>query len=75
LSKKVASCKDELNNDLDTYIGVMTNVEGLANEELGRRVDSIQSIKSLSFPVGEKEHWYFSPGLPVNRLKFPYCVA
>ena len=53
----------------------MSSVEELANEELGRRVDSIQSIKSLSFPVGEKEHWYFSPGLPVNGVEFPYCAA
>jgi len=44
----------DLNNDLDTYIGVMTNVEQLADEELGRKIDSIRSSKSLPFPVGEK---------------------
>jgi len=31
----------DLNNYLDTYIGVMTNVEQLADEELGRKIDSI----------------------------------
>ena len=48
----------DLNNDLDTYIGVMTNVEQLADEELGRKIDSIQSIKSLPFPTGEKARKY-----------------
>ena len=49
----------DLNNDLDTYIGVMTNVEQLADEELGRKIDSIRSIKSLPFPVGEKGQCLF----------------
>ncbi len=31
----------DLNNNLDTYIGVMTNVEQLADEELGRKIDSV----------------------------------
>jgi hypothetical protein len=46
---------NNLNNDLDTYIGVMTNIEELADEELGRKLDSVLSIKSLPFPAGEKE--------------------
>ena len=32
----------DLNNDLDTYIGVMTNVEQLADKELGRKIDSLK---------------------------------
>ena len=35
-----SSCR-ELNNDLDTYIGVMTNVEQLADKELGKKIDSV----------------------------------
>ncbi len=66
---------NELNHDLDTYIGVMTGIEELAEEELGRKINSIRSIKSLPFPVGEKEHKYLSPGLPVNTTEFPYCAA
>jgi hypothetical protein len=46
----------------------MTNIEELA-------VNSIRSIKSLPFPVGEKERKYLSPDLPVNRAEFPYFVA
>ena len=65
----------DLNNDLDTYIGVMTNVEQLADEELGRKIVSVQSIKSLPFPVGEKAHNYMSPGLAVTRAEFPHCTA
>jgi hypothetical protein len=33
----------------------MTNIEELADEELGRKIDSVQNIKSLPFPLGEKE--------------------
>ena len=65
----------DLNNDLDTYIGVMTNVEQLADEELGRKIDFVRSIKLLPFPVGEKEHNYMSPGLAVKRAEFPHCAA
>jgi hypothetical protein len=32
---------NELNNDLDTFIGIMTSVEQLADEELGRKIESI----------------------------------
>lgn len=66
---------NELNHDLDTYIGVMTDIEELADEELGRKINSIRSIKSLPFPAGEKERKYLSPGLPVNTTEFPYCAA
>ena len=65
----------DLNNDLDTYIGVMSNVEQLADEELGRKIDSVRSIKSLPFLVGEKERNYMSPGLDVKRAAFPHCAA
>jgi hypothetical protein len=65
----------DLNNDLDTYIRVMTNVEQLADEELGRKIDSVRSIKSLPFPVGEKECNYMSPGLAVKRAEFPHHCA
>ena len=65
----------DLNNDLDTYIGVMTNVEQLSDEELGRKIDSIRSIKSLPFSVGEKAHNYMSPGLAVMRAEFSHCAA
>ena len=65
----------DLNNNLDTYIGVMTNVEQLADEELGRKIDSIRSIKSLPFPVGEKAHNYMSPGLALMRAEIPHCAA
>ena len=53
----------------------MTNIEELADKELGKKINSIRGIKSLSFPAGEKECKYLSPGLPVNRAKFPYCAA
>jgi len=65
----------DLSNDLATYIGVMTNVEQLSDEELGRKIDSVRSIKSLPFPVGEKAHNYMSPGLAVTRAEFPHCTA
>jgi hypothetical protein len=65
----------DLKNDLDTYNGVMTNVEQLADEELGRKIDSVRSIKSLPFLVGEKERNYMSPCLAVNRAEFPHCAA
>ena len=53
----------------------MTDIEELADEELGRKINSIRSIKSLPFPAGEKERKYLSPGLPVNTTEFPYCAA
>ncbi len=65
----------DLNNDLDTYIGVMTNVEQHLDEELGRKIDSVRSIKSLPFPLGEKECNYMSPGLAMNSAEFPHCAA
>jgi hypothetical protein len=53
----------------------MTDIEELAAEELGRKINSIKSIKSLPIPAGEKECKYLSPGLPVNTTEFPYRVA
>jgi hypothetical protein len=66
---------NKLNNDLNTYIGVMTNIEQLVDKELGQKIDSLQSIKFLPFPVEEKEPKYMSPGLPVNRADFPHCAV
>jgi hypothetical protein len=63
------------NHDLDTYISVMTNIKQLVDEELGQKIDSVRSIKSIPFPVGEKERNYMSPGLPMNRVKFPHCAS
>ena len=45
----------DLNNDLDTYIGVMMNVEQLADEELGRKIDSVRSIMHTMRPM-----WQYS---------------
>jgi len=42
---------------------------------LGRKIDSVRSIKSLPFPVGEKACNYMSPGLAVMRAKFPHGAA
>ena len=61
-------------HDLDTYIGVMTEIEEHAGDELGRKISTMQSIKSLPFAVGEKERKYLSPGLPVTRAEFSICV-
>ncbi len=53
---------NEQNNNLNTYIGVMTNIKQLADKELGQKIDSIQSIKSIPFSVEEKERKYMSLG-------------
>ena len=53
----------------------MTDNEELADNELGRKINSIRSIKSLPFPAEEKELKYLSSGFPVNRVEFPYCAA
>ena len=66
---------NKLNHDYDIYISVMTSIEKLTNKELGRKINSIKSIKSLPFPSGEKERKYLSPGLPMNTVEFPYCAA
>jgi hypothetical protein len=45
----------DLNNDLDTYIGVMTNVDQLADKELGRKMAAMTqwraNKKNLPQPV------------------------
>jgi hypothetical protein len=52
----------------------MTDIEERAGNELGRKISTMRSIKSLPFPVGEKERKYLSPGLPVIRAEFPVCA-